>query len=131
MLFPLVVYYELSATKVGEKRRQNLDQLRTLHEKNNTLLVPTKHDWIVAASVVWQLHQRRRTDLPDSATFLQNDVLICRNAHSWLQKNIGQNCFIVTENIAHFQLIADCLNEPTKKSGRKLKIISGDDYFGD
>jgi len=130
-LFPLVVYYELAATKINRRRRQILDQFRLLHEKNMTLLVPTKEDWIVAASVVWQLHRRRRTDLPDSATFLQNDALICRTAHVWLQKNTEQNCFIVTENISHFQLIADCLNEPAKKSGRKLKIVSGDDYFGD
>ncbi len=129
-LFPLVVYYELAATKISQRQKQTLDALRLFHEKNKTLLTPTKDDWIVAASVVWQLHQRRRTDLPDSATFLQNDALICRTAHVLLQKNPEQNCFIVTENISHFQLIADCLNEPAKKSGRKLKIISGDDYFG-
>ena len=66
-LFPLVVYYELAATKINRRRRQILDQFRLLHEKNMTLLVPTKEDWIVAASVVWQLHRRRRTDLPDGA----------------------------------------------------------------
>ena len=130
-LFPLVVYYELTAAKISQRRKQTLDALRLFHDKNKTLLTPTKDDWIAAASIVWQLHKRQRTDLPDSATFLQNDALICRTAHLWLQKNPEQNCFIVTENISHFQLIADCLNEPTKKSGRKLKIVSGDDYFGD
>ncbi|MCA1623363.1 MAG: hypothetical protein LC778_06095 [Acidobacteria bacterium] len=130
-LFPLVVYYELSATKISQRRKQKLDQFRQLHDRNKTLLTPTKDDWIAAASIVWQLHQRRRKDLPDSATFLQNDALICQMAHIWLQKNLGQNCFIVTENISHFRLIADCLNESAKKSGRKLKVISGDDYFGD
>lgn len=129
-LFPLVVYYELAATKISEKKKQTLDALRLHHDKNKTLLIPTKDDWVVAASVVRQLHKRRQTDLPDSATFLQNDALICRAAHVWLRKNTEQNCFIVTENISHFKLIADCLNEAVKNSGRKLKIVSGDDYFG-
>ena len=126
----IIVFYELTATKIDSKKRRLWDDYFRFHQTNKTLLIPSEEDWKICSQIVWQMHRHGKS-VPKAATAFQNDALICQSAVSWHLENPEERppCAVVTENIRHFSLIADYLNKRLKKNQPKLLVVSAKDYF--
>jgi predicted nucleic acid-binding protein len=124
MALSLVVFYELTATKIYPQKRRIWDQVLQKHNQDNTLIVPNEKDWHICSRIVWMMHQQGES-VPKDATAFQNDTLICQSALAFSDNPP----LIVTENVKHFSLIAEYLNDSRKKGNSKLEIISAKEYF--
>ena len=126
----IVVFYELTATKINSKKRRLWDGYFRHHQTNDTLIIPTKDDWRICSQIVWQMHLNGE-QIPKTATALQNDALICQSAISWHFENPGERppCAIITENYKHFAMLADYLNKRLKNNESKIIVVSAKDYF--
>ena len=117
-----VVIQEMTAGAIDKSEVQFWNASRLLHEKEDTLLVPTSEDWWFAGKVINSLLRGLKSKArgktpklhPDEKSRIVRDVLIARTA-----KRAG--AFLVTDNIAHFEMIKPFCN---------VRIISGKDYFG-
>ena len=125
-----IVFYELTATKIDSKKRRLWDSYFRFHQKNQTLITPTKEDWRICSQIIWQMHLNGES-VPKVATALQNDALICQSAISWHLENPDENppCAVITENLKHFSLIADYLNKRLKQNQPKLLVVQAKNYF--
>lgn len=125
----VVVYYELTATKIESKKRRFWNKIVDFHRSQDTLLSPTADDWRVCSQMIWQMHQNRE-NVPSEATAFQNDALICQSAISWQRADKNQrSCAIITENTKHFLLLAEYLNERLLLAEPKLVVVDAKDYF--
>ena len=86
--------------------------------------MPDQTDWHICSRIIWLMH-RNNESIGRDATALQNDALICQSALSFS----ADTPFIVTDNIKHFSLLAEYLNDHRNTGQKKLEIISGDEYF--
>ena len=120
----LVVFYELTATKITPRKRQDWEKFLREHHKAKTLVIPSMEDWRIASRLGWLMLQHHEK-IPLTATGLQNDILICQSAASFSD----DPPIIVTENIKHFSLIAAYINENRKKTPAKLTVVSAKEYF--
>lgn len=117
-----VVLQELTAGAVDKTEVQAWNTVRILHEKENTLLVPTGEDWWLAGkslnSLLRGLKSKARGKTPrlhpDEKQRLIRDVLIARTAKR-------ASALLVTNNVADFLLIKPFCN---------VRFQSGPDYFG-
>ena len=114
------VLYELTATTIDRELLQNFDRIRQELYRRGDLLVPTMTDWWETAKMIRRLRfgektaaQGKTPKMPD-AHRLQNDALIARSASL-------HDCFIVTTNIADFNLFTPLME--------KLEVVSADDFF--
>ncbi len=124
MSLSLVVFYELTATKIYPDKRRYWDEVFEEQKKNKTLVSPNSTDWQICSRTIWLMH-RNNEGIGKDATAMQNDALICQSALSFSD----ETPFIVTDNIKHFALLADYLNDTRKAGQKKLEIISADEYF--
>lgn len=124
MALSLVVFYELTATKITPRKRQNWETLIREHHADKTLIVPSLEDWHIASRVVWMMHGNNES-ISISATSLQNDVLICQSAASFSK----DPPIIVTQNLKDFSLIADYINRVRPGKSSKLIVQSAREYF--
>ncbi len=126
----MIVFYELTATKITSKKRRLWDGYFRFHQSNDTLITPTKEDWRICSQIIWQMHLNGES-VPKPATALQNDALICQSAISWHLANPAEHppCAIITENFKHFSLIVDYLNRRLKKNQPKLLVVTAKNYF--
>lgn len=126
----MIVFYELTATKITSKKRRLWDGYFRFHQNNDTLITPNKEDWRICSQIIWQMHLNGES-VPKPATALQNDALICQSAIAWHLENPLERppCAIITENFKHFSLIADYLNKRLKKNQPKLIIVPAKNYF--
>jgi len=126
----IVVFYELTATKISSKKRRLWDGYFRHHQTNHTLIIPAQEDWRICSQIFWQMH-RNGENIPKTATAFQNDALICQSAISWHLENPAERppCAVITENLKHFSLIADYLNKRLKRNELKLIVVSAKDYF--
>lgn len=124
MALSLVVFYELTATKITPAKRKHWEEVMQLQHKRKTLISPNETDWHICSRTIWLMH-RNNEGIGKAATALQNDALICQSALSFSP----EPPLIVTDNLKHFSLIADYLNDTRKVGQKKLEIISADEYF--
>ena len=124
MALSLVVFYELTATKITPAKRKYWEEVLQAQHKRRTLVIPDETDWHICSRIIWLMH-RNNESIGRDATALQNDALICQSALSFAD----DTPFIVTENIKHFSLIAEYLNDHRPSGQKKLEIISADEYF--
>ena len=59
-LLSAVVVAELTASAANDSIRKDLEATRRAHEKQNTLIVPTTEDWLLASRILYWLTQRRK-----------------------------------------------------------------------
>jgi predicted nucleic acid-binding protein len=117
-----VVLQELTAGAADKSEIQSWHTTWKLHEKENTLLVPTGEDWWLAGKVLNSLLRGLKSKaggktpkLPaDEKQRIIRDVLIARTA-----KRAG--ALLITNNISDFQMIRQFCN---------VRIKSGKEYFG-
>lgn len=123
--FSLVVFYELTATKIYSSKRRHWEMVIGEHYENETLIIPSFEDWVLASRLVWKLIQEGEIHT-NLAVALQNDALICVSAMSF---SPVVPPVIVTDDTKHFRLIADYLNDRRKKDNGNLVIQSPKEYF--
>ena len=97
---------------------------RQKHNQNKTLIIPNETDWRICSRIIWTMHQSGES-VPKDATAIQNDALICQSVLAFSDNPP----LIITENIKHFSVIAEYLNDSRKKGNPKLEIVGAKEYF--
>ena len=116
-----VVVAELLAHAADESIRKDLETTRRRHEKQNTLIVPTSEDWLLASRVLyWLTHRRKKVaggklppQKPGASQQMMMDTLIAVSA-----RRVGAT--VVTNDYDDFEAIQYYC---------KVKLIRGSDYF--
>ena len=116
-LMSAVVQMELIAGAQDESRRKSYERAFRQCQKDNSLIVPTDDDWLLASKILYQLtHARKRLHkgklqrLPSGASQrLALDVLIAVSARRWKAQ-------VVTENWADFKAIQRYCNTTIVKA---------------
>ena len=57
MALSLVVFYELTATKINSDKRRYWEELFKVHHKDKTLIVPSQEDWHLCSRTIWLMHR--------------------------------------------------------------------------
>lgn len=118
-----VVVMELMASANDESSRKEFEAIRTLHEKDGTLIVPTSEDWLMAGRVLYWLTKGRKKKaggkapklVPGASQNMALDALIAVGA-----KRAG--AAVVTENYDDFKAIGYYLDGLTvRRSSQFLK----------
>lgn len=118
-LLSAVVMMELLAGDVHESRRKFFGEIFRQYQEENSIIVPTVDDWLVAAKVLHLLtHARRRFQKgklqklpPGASQRLALDVLIAVSARRWKAQ-------VVTENWADFKAIQRYCNTKIVKASK-------------
>ena len=105
-LMSAVVLLELITGANDTRQRKRYEQLFGQYEKDNSLIVPSAADWLLASKVLYLLtHARKRTQKgklqrlpPGASQSLALDVLIAVSARRW-------KAHLVTENWEDFKAI--------------------------
>ncbi len=121
-LLSAVVIAELTANAIDDSARKAHEANRRIHEKNETLIVPTSEDWLLASRVLFWLTQRRKKaaggklppQKPGASQQMMMDALIAVSA-----RRVGAT--VVTNDYDDFEAIQYYC---------KVKLIRGSDYFG-
>jgi hypothetical protein len=135
-LLSLVVWYEITATPIYQKKRTAWEQILNQKQQKNLLAAPTFADWHKSSRLIWEIQKSKRLSIPKDATAWQNDMLICHSAFEWYKSDYQNHppILIVTDNIKDFAKCLDALHrhyaQEIKKNGLvKIELVSGDDYF--
>ena len=105
-LLSSVVLLELTASAKDESTLKQYERLRKVYEKDNTLIVPTSEDWLLASKILYWLEQGRKQKAggkspPKKRGATQSmalDALIAVTARR-------HNAIVVTENWDDFKAI--------------------------
>lgn len=116
-LLSTVVLMELMAGARDESDRKVLEQVCRRYREDNTLIVPTYDDWLLASKILYLLtHARKRSQkgklqrlAPGASQRLALDVLIAVSARRWKAQ-------VVTENWADFKAIQRYCNTTIVKA---------------
>lgn len=118
-----VVVMELMASANDESSRKVFEAIRSLHEKDGTLVVPTSEDWLMAGRVLYWLTKGRKKKaggkaprlVPGASQSMALDALIAVSA-----RRVG--AAVVTENYDDFKAIGYYLDALTvRRSSQFLK----------
>lgn len=120
-LLSAVVLMELMSSVGDESQRKHYEALYRKYQADETLIVPSAEDWLLASKVLYWLSQgrRRRTKgplprlMPGAAQRMALDALVAASARSW-------KATVVTENWDDFRAIQRYCN---------VKIVKGSDFF--
>jgi predicted nucleic acid-binding protein len=101
-----VVVMELIASANDDSTRKAFEAMRSAHEKDGTLIVPTSEDWLMASRVLYWLTKSRKRKaggkapklVPGASQNMALDALIAVSA-----KRVGAT--VVTENYDDFTAI--------------------------
>src|SRR5215213_291122 len=121
LLLSSVVLLELMASAPDDSLRKVYEGLCLNYERDNTLIVPSGADWLLAGKILyWLTHRRRRVDggrlhqlAPGMSQRMALDALIATSA--WRRK-----AAVVTENWDHFKAIQYFCG---------VKLIKASDFF--
>src|SRR5215213_4748078 len=121
-LMSAVVLMELTAGARDESRRKSYERFFRQYQTDNSLIVPSDEDWLLASKILFLLmHSRRRSEhgrlkrLPPGASQrLALDVLIAVSARRW-------KVMVVTENWADFRAIQRYCNTTIIKAAQFFK----------
>src|SRR5205085_8410495 len=105
-LFSSIVLMELMASAKDESQRKVYEQVHQAYDKDDSLIVPSVNDWLMASRVLYWLAQGRRRSAkgraprlkPGASQRMALDVLIAVSAKSY-------NATVVTENWEDFKAI--------------------------
>lgn len=120
--FSAVVLQELTTGALDKNELRFWELTRKSFAAQNLLIVPNGEDWYFAGKVLNSLLRGLKSKnkgktpklSPDDKTRIIRDVLIARTAKR-------ENARLVTDNIKDFELIQRFC---------RIKLISGEDYFG-
>ncbi|MEO6725314.1 MAG: PIN domain-containing protein [Blastocatellia bacterium] len=121
-LFSSAVLLELMASADDEKRRKYYEQLFHDYWQDNSLIVPTEEDWLMASKVLFWLDQGRRRNAkglaprlkPGASQRMAMDALIAASAKHW-------DVTLITENWDDFKAIQRYC---------KVTLVKASDFFG-
>ena len=119
LLLSSVVLLELMASAPDDSLRKGYVFMQC--ERDNTLIVPNREDWLLASKILyWLTHRRRRVDggrlrqlAPGMSQRMALDALIAVSARRW-------KAAVVTENWDHFKAIQYFCG---------VKLIKASDFF--
>ena len=117
-----VVLQELTAGALDNQEVKFFEGMRKSYEIRGLLLIPNGEDWFLAGKVLNALLRGLKSKnrgkwvklSPDDKQRIIRDVLIARTVKR-------ENARLVTDNIKDFEMIQRFC---------RIKLISGDDYFG-
>lgn len=116
-----VVVTELVASANDESVRKAFEAMRTAHDKDGTLIVPTSEDWLMAGRVLYWLTKSRKKKaggkaprlMPGASQNMALDALIGVSA-----RRVGAT--VVTENYDDFKAISYYLDGLTIRRGTQF-----------
>lgn len=120
-LFSSVVFMELMASAKDDSQRRQLELAYQDYAKDNSLIVPSSDDWLMASKVLyWLAHGRKRSAKgksprlkPGASQRMALDVLIAASARRW-------STTVITDNWDDFKAIQRYCN---------VKIVKGSEFF--
>jgi predicted nucleic acid-binding protein len=120
-LLSSVVLMELMASAKDDSQRRQLELIYREYAKDNSLIVPSTDDWLMASKVLyWLAHGRKRSShgkfprlKPGVSQRMALDVLIAVSARRW-------STSIITDNWDDFRAIQRYCN---------VKIFKGSEFF--
>ena len=120
-LLSAVVIAELTANAADDSARKAHEANRRTHEKNETLIVPTTEDWLLASRVLfWLTHRRKKAaggksppQKPGASQQMMMDALIAVSARRIVAT-------VVTNDYDDFEAIQYYC---------QVKLLRGSDYF--
>jgi predicted nucleic acid-binding protein len=120
-LWSAVVLMELAASARDDSQRKVYEQLFRQYQDDNSLIIPSEDDWLLACKVLYWLTQSRRRSLKGKLKRLPTgasqrmalDVLIAVSARRW-------RATVVTENWDDFKAIQRYCN---------TKVVRASDFF--
>jgi predicted nucleic acid-binding protein len=121
-LFSAVVLLELTASATDDSERKRYEALARDYRKDNSLIIPSFEDWLLASKVLYWLTQERRRHAkgraprlnPGASQRMALDALIATSARSW-------RTTVITDNWDDFRAIQRYCN---------FKLIRSTDFFG-
>ena len=120
-LWSAVVLMELTASATDDVQRKIYERLFREYGKDNSLVVPSDDDWLLASKVLYWISQSRKRNhkgrlkrlQPGASQRMALDVLIAVSARRW-------RATVVTENWDDFRRIQRYCN---------TKIAKASDFF--
>jgi predicted nucleic acid-binding protein len=121
LLFSAVALMEVMAGVPDGSRRKYYEQIFREHQGNETLIVPSHEDWLLASKILFWLTQRRRKVeggklrrlVPGASQRMALDVLLAVSARR-------RQAAVVTENWSDFKMIQHFCS---------IKLIRASDFF--
>ncbi|HKP10578.1 MAG TPA: hypothetical protein VJZ91_00660 [Blastocatellia bacterium] len=121
-LFSAVVLMELIRSASDDSERRRYEVLARDYRKDNSLIVPSLDDWLLASKILYWLTQERRRQAkgraprlsPGVSQSMALDALIATSARTW-------RTTVITDNWEDFRAIQRYCN---------IKIIRSSDFFG-
>jgi len=121
LLLSSVVLLELMASATDDSECKAYEGLFLRFDRDNTLIVPSEADWLLASKILyWLTHRRRRVDggrlrqlAPGMSQRMALDALIAASARRW-------EAAVVTDNWDHFKAIQYFCG---------VKLIKASDFF--
>jgi len=121
-LLSAVVIAELEASASDDSIRKDLEAIRRAHEKDNTLIIPTSEDWLLASRVLYWLTQGRKKRAsgktpprkPGASQRMMLDALIAVSA-----RRVGAT--VITNDYDDYKAIQYYCN---------VRLQRGSGYFG-